>query len=141
MYNNLSKLRSQDETSRAGIAWSKEEDEQLLDEMKRGVSMEDMSLSHKRTLGGIKVRVFMHCVNVQETEGLSIDSVCELYGLCVDEYSRYVNRKPVVKSKDVCKDSRDTSESMLKAILDRLVIMEKKVDEVWKMGVSAPQRR
>ena len=53
-------LRRRELPSNAGKPWSDEEDTQLIDRFKQGLSVRDLSRKHQRTRGSIESRLVKH---------------------------------------------------------------------------------
>lgn len=79
--------RRNPETSNCGNRWSKTEEENLLEEIKT-MSIEDIGLSHKRTVGGIKARLLLLSCNMLN-EGLSMDEVIKKTTMNEDDIEDY----------------------------------------------------
>lgn len=58
----LKDIRSNNETSNAGIKWCKDEDDKLVQEIMENKTYEEIALEHKRTITGIKSRVISHII-------------------------------------------------------------------------------
>jgi len=69
------------ETSSAGKKWTVEEDDQLIELLNNGTSIEDIAKQHKRTVGGIKSRIKKNVVRVH------IEDMCRMVVSSMDPSS------------------------------------------------------
>lgn len=58
----MRELRKNPETSKSGLKWLDQEDDELLDKVKEGISIEDIAKDLKRTPGSIKTRILLNAV-------------------------------------------------------------------------------
>ena len=59
----LSEQRKNPETARAGLKWSNDEDNCLLDDIKEGVGIDEIAKKLQRTAGSIKTRLTIKAVS------------------------------------------------------------------------------
>ena len=89
MYTNLQKLREQPETARAGIKWTEEESQELMNRINEGISLEDIAKTHQRTIIGVKNRIMTNALNIMKEKELSFDEVSKLVNISVDDLENY----------------------------------------------------
>lgn len=93
----LVEQRKNPETARAGLKWSSDEDTTLLDDIKDGVSIEDIAKKLQRTAGSIKTRLIIKAlVYLNENEDdaeTSKASVVESYGITEKDLDDYQEKK------------------------------------------------
>ena len=93
----LVEQRKNPETARAGLKWSQDEDTTLLDDIKEGVSIEDIAKKLQRTSGSIKTRLIIKALvylneNEDDLDG-SKSSVVESYGITEKDIEDYQEKK------------------------------------------------
>lgn len=79
--------------SRMGQKWTTQEVNQLLDEIQKGKTLNDISLSHQRTRGGISSQLRKMAYEYYEYEKKSLEEISRLTGL-----STYTILKTVEKN-------------------------------------------
>lgn len=89
----LKTQRQNTETSRAGLKWEQEEDDNLLKMLSEGVSLSDIAKNLQRTEGSIKTRLTLYAINKMEKENMSIEQVSQLVGLTEKDITDYQERK------------------------------------------------
>jgi hypothetical protein len=77
--------------SAVGNKWTVGEEEQLVSEVKEGLSIEQIASNHNRNTGGIKSRIYMIAIRMSQTRDLS--DVCNELKLTVDEVVSYKTRE------------------------------------------------
>lgn len=91
----LEKQRQNAETSRAGLKWEQEEDDQLLNMVSEGVSLTDIAKTLQRTEGSIKTRLIIYAINKMEKENMSLEQVSQLVRLTDTDITEYQERKAI----------------------------------------------
>ena len=56
--------------------WSIEEDNKLLEEIKKNISIENIAKNHNRKIESIKDRILYHANNVMHEKGVSLEDIC-----------------------------------------------------------------
>jgi hypothetical protein len=64
MYKNMQIMRSNPETSRAGLPWTSEEDEQLSKEINDNTNINDIVKQHCRTYSAIRSRIIQYGISL-----------------------------------------------------------------------------
>jgi len=70
----IKKLKENPETSAVGSKWTKDEENQLLKEIENEISIGDIALAHKRTVGSIKARLNDIAMRLLQ-DGMNIEEV------------------------------------------------------------------
>lgn len=89
----LKKQRENVETSRAGLKWEQDEDNQLLSMVSSGTSFTDIAKTLQRTEGSIKTRLILYAINKMEKENMSLEQVAQLVKLSPADISEYKEKK------------------------------------------------
>lgn len=103
-----SKFRENPETERAGLKWTSDEDEELLDKMNKNISLEDIAKQHKRTVTGIKYRIIQHGIIMMENENISINDVSKKINIPVEEIQQFQQKQADKKKTKQEKKSNNT---------------------------------
>jgi hypothetical protein len=123
--------RLNEETSRAGLKWEQDEDDQLLKMISDGASHADIAKTLFRTEGSIKTRLILYGINKMEKEGLSIQDAASLVKLTDKDLSEYLERKTLREerrqNKTVSGPRRPNTVTNAD-IYDLLVTINKKLD-------------
>lgn len=107
----LQSQRQNPETSRAGLKWDTDEDNQMLTLLSSGQSLADIAKALQRTEGSIKTRLIVYALTKMEKENLSIDQVSEMVHLSVDDITEYQDKK---QARDERIRQKQTSRKMSK---------------------------
>lgn len=91
----LKKQRENIETSRAGLKWEQDEDNQLLSMVSSGTSLTDIAKTLQRTEGSIKTRLILYAINKMEKENMSLEQVAQLVKLSSADITEYQEKKAV----------------------------------------------
>ena len=89
----LKKQRENVETSRAGLKWEQDEDNQLLSMISSGTSLSDIAKTLQRTEGSIKTRLILYAINKMEKENMSLEQVAQLVKLSSADITEYQEKK------------------------------------------------
>jgi len=90
----LSEQRKNPETARAGLKWSNEEDNCLLDDIREGIIIDDIAKKLKRTPGSIKTRLTIKAINCLSTNpDKSEEDINEEFGISMKDISDYETTK------------------------------------------------
>ena len=111
MYQHIRKLKEHPETAAVGNIWTSEEETKLIEALKDNKDVNDIAKDHKRTSGGIKSHIKEMAIRMIETDGISIDEVCEILHMTPYEIQAAQNQKRRIATKaetelDVLKDIR-----------------------------------
>lgn len=123
--------RQNEETSRAGLKWEQEEDDQLLKMISDGVSHTDIAKTLSRTEGSIKTRLILYGINKMEKEGLAIQDAASLVNLTEKDLSEYIERKNLREERRqnrTVSGNRRPNNVTNADIYDLLVAINKKLD-------------
>ena len=122
MYQNIRKLKEQPETAAAGNIWTSEEETKLIEALKDNKNIKDIAKEHKRTSGGIKSRIKELAVRMIETDGSSIDEVCDIFKMTPYEIQAAQTQKRRIATK------AETELDVLKDIRKLLIRIEEKIN-------------
>jgi len=140
---SMLELRSKDDTLNVGTRWTIEEDNRLVEEIIENKTYEEIALEHKRTVHGIQCRVIYHIIypkikdadNATNANATEEDSDMELISLeyKIDIYLliRQINKikmKGTVNKQKAKENTTDIPTN--KKILEYLIMLDKKIDEI-----------
>ncbi len=131
--------RQNPETSRAGLKWEPNEDDQMLAMLAEGQTFSDIAKTLQITEGSIKTRLTIYAVNKMENDKLSASQVAGMLHLTVEDITEYQQRKqsreerlrdkkrapPVASTKEYSKRSDNVSNN---DIYELLLTMNKSLD-------------
>lgn len=89
----LKNQRQNPETSRAGLKWEADEENQLLSLVSSGNTVSDIAKTLQRTEGSIKTRLIVYAINKMENDNLSISQVCEMVNLSEEDITEYQEKR------------------------------------------------
>lgn len=89
----LAELRSNEETSRAGVRWQNEEDKELLARINAKESIEDIAVAHKRTHGSIHCRILMHASDFIKSKNVSIEEASSRFNVSVEDLDKHIKTR------------------------------------------------
>lgn len=98
MYQNIQKLRENPETANVGKKWSEDEINNLLNEIKKNTSMEEIAKIHKRTASSIKSKLFSIAISLIQ-KNMNVDEVSKIVNLTPNEIDAYMKKYPVKDKK------------------------------------------
>jgi hypothetical protein len=82
-------LKEQPETARTGIKWTEEENQELMNRINDGMSLEDIAKTHLRTVTAVKSRIMSNALNIMKEKELSFDEVSKLVKISVNDLENY----------------------------------------------------
>ena len=81
--------RQNEETARAGLKWSPEEESSILDSLSSGKTMADVALQLQRTEGSIRTRLFtIVCKKIDNGDALE-SYYCNEYNISADDIASF----------------------------------------------------
>jgi len=126
----LKKQRENAETSRAGLRWSEEEDEQLLKMVSENETVPNMAKFLQRSEGSIKTRLILYAINKMEKDNLSLEQVAELIKLPSSEITEYQKKKEAKTEKSQQNNPYRKQEVSNSDIYNLLLSLKKQVDKL-----------
>ncbi len=89
----LKNQRQSNETSRAGLKWEPNEDDQMLSLVSEGKSVTDIAKVLQRTEGSIKTRLVIYALNRMQNDSLSLAQAAEMINLQESDITEYQEKK------------------------------------------------
>ena len=86
-----------DTTENFLVRWTVKEDNQLLEELQQGLHKKIIALNHKRTIGGIRCRIFK-LAYLDYLSGNTKENLCSKFNLSLDDIDKYFNKKQLTYS-------------------------------------------
>jgi ATP-dependent DNA helicase PIF1 len=93
MYHNMQKLKENPDTANIGKKWTEDEILELLEEIKEEMTLEDIALKHKRTLGSIKGKLYSiadHYINIKK---IDVNEVSKIVNISVIKLNEFLLKK------------------------------------------------
>jgi len=137
---NMKKLRENPDTSRAGLKWDDSEDENVLNKLKSGMTVDDIAKALKRTANSIKTRIIMNAVKQIDEENKNKDQVMKELKITEADIKEYKEKKQQrdeqqknfvnsMINKNIYNPTIRDNYQLLKEILNRLNKIEEKLDK------------
>lgn len=87
--------RQNAETARAGLAWDKDEEDRLINQVVDGVSVADIAKDLQRTEGSIQTRLYTIICNKIDNGDEDVDSACANYNITAEGLNEFREKKKV----------------------------------------------
>jgi len=137
---NMKKLRENPDTSRAGLKWDDSEDENVLNKLKSGMTVDDIAKALKRTANSIKTRIIMNAVKQIDEENKNKDQVMKELKITEADIKEYKEKKQQrdeqqknfvnsMINKNIYNPTIRDNYQLLKEILNRLNKIEEKLNK------------
>jgi len=137
---SMKKLRENPDTSRAGLKWDDSEDENVLNKLKGGMSVDDIAKNLKRTANSIKTRIIMNAVTQIEEDSTKKEKILKELNVSETDITEYKDKKQQrddqqktfinsMISKNIYNRTIRDNYQLLKEILNRLTVIESKLNE------------
>ena len=135
---NMKKLRENPDTSRAGLKWDDSEDENVLNKLKNGMSLDDIAKNLKRTPNSIKTRIIMNAVKLIDEEKKDKKQILSEFKITEEDINEYKEKKKQrdeqqktfinsMINKNIYNPTIRDNYQLLKEILNRLNTIEEKL--------------
>jgi type IV secretory pathway ATPase VirB11/archaellum biosynthesis ATPase len=89
----FAKLRENPETNRAGLPWTNEEHQQLLEEIDTDLTLEEIAKKHQRTPSAILQRLLFETSKRVHEHQMNIDEACESVGVSREDFDAFEKKK------------------------------------------------
>lgn len=137
---NMKKLRENPDTSRAGLKWDDSEDENVLNKLKSGMSVDDIAKALKRTANSIKTRIIMNAVKQIDEDKKDKNQVMKELKITEADITEYKEKKQQrdeqqknfinsMINKNIYNPTIRDNYQLLKEILNRLNNIEEKLSK------------
>jgi repressor of nif and glnA expression len=136
----MKKLRENPDTSRAGLKWDDSEDENVLNKLKSGMTVDDIAKALKRTANSIKTRIIMNAVKQIDEENKNKDQVMKELKITEADIKEYKEKKQQrdeqqknfvnsMITKNIYNPTIRDNYQLLKEILNRITKLEEKLNK------------
>lgn len=137
---NMKKLRENPDTSRAGLKWDDSEDENVLNKLKSGMSVDDIARNLKRTANSIKTRIVMNAVKQIDEDKQDKSKVMKELKVTEEDIKEYKEKKQQrdeqqknfinsMINKNLYNPTIRDNYQLLKEILNRVSAIEEKLNK------------
>ena len=137
---NMKKLRENPDTSRAGLKWDDSEDENVLNKLKSGMSVDDIARNLKRTANSIKTRIVMNAVKQIDEDNQDKAKVMKELKVTEEDIKEYKEKKQQrdeqqknfinsMINKNLYNPTIRDNYQLLKEILNRVSAIEEKLNK------------
>jgi len=111
MYQNIQKLRENPETANAGTKWTEDEINNLLYEIKKNISLDEIAKIHKRTPSSITGKLYSISIKLLE-KNMDINEVSKVVNLSVISIQDYMKKYPDKKTKIISETKSETNNQL-----------------------------
>lgn len=137
---NMKKLRENPDTSRAGLKWDDSEDENVINKLKSGMTVDDIARNLKRTANSIKTRIVMNAVKQIEEDNQDKANVMKELKVTEEDIKEYKEKKQQrdeqqknfinsMINKNLYNPTIRDNYQLLKEILNRVSAIEEKLNK------------
>ena len=137
---NMKKLRENPDTSRAGLKWDDSEDENVINKLKSGMTVDDIARNLKRTANSIKTRIVMNAVKQIEEDNQDKAKVMKELKVTEEDITEYKEKKQQrdeqqknfinsMINKNLYNPTIRDNYQLLKEILNRVSAIEEKLNK------------
>ena len=137
---NMKKLRENPDTSRAGLKWDDSEDENVINKLKSGMSVDDIARNLKRTANSIKTRIVMNAVKQIDEDKQDKAKVMKELKVTEEDIKEYKEKKQQrddqqknfinsMINKNLYNPTIRDNYQLLKEILNRISAIEEKLNK------------
>lgn len=137
---NMKKLRENPDTSRAGLKWDDSEDENVINKLKSGMTVDDIARNLKRTANSIKTRIVMNAVKQIEENNQDKAKVMKELKVTEEDITEYKEKKQQrdeqqknfinsMINKNLYNPTIRDNYQLLKEILNRVSAIEEKLNK------------
>ncbi len=111
-----------------GKRWYKSEINQLLDEIKNNISIEQIAITHQRTVKAIKFRL-LYIGNTMYKDKIEIDEILKITKVNEDELKKYIEQreKTAAKGNDI-----KSIQTQLTSVINKLDILTSRIEKIEK---------
>jgi len=122
MYQNIQKLKDNPETENIGKRWTEDEITTLLNEIKDNMSIHDIALNHKRTIGSINSKLLSIGQSLLINKKIEITEVCKIINMSIEHLKEYIAKKN--KQKEVLINNATQETNKINTILEAFDLNE-----------------
>ena len=137
---NMKKLRENPDTSRAGLKWDDSEDENVINKLKSGMTVDDIARNLKRTANSIKTRIVMNAVKQIDEDKQDKAKVMKELKVTEEDIKDYKEKKQQrdeqqknfinsMINKNLYNPTIRDNYQLLKEILNRVSAIEEKLNK------------
>lgn len=105
MYHNMLKLKENPDTENIGSKWTEDEINDLLNEVKNNISLDDIALKHKRTVGSIRGKLYNIAEHYINQKKMNVNEVSKIVNIPVIKINDYLLKKLPKKESELVKET------------------------------------
>jgi hypothetical protein len=124
----FAKLRENPEMTRAGLPWTNEEHQKLLEKIDTDLTLEEIAKQHQRTPSAILQRLLLETSKRVHEQQMNIDEACESVGVTREDFETFEKKREQKRSKNTeVKDKKADSEKILLEIQESLKLISQQL--------------
>lgn len=116
--------------------WAVEEENEMLNAIRRGESFDTIAKRHERTQNAIKLRFGMLCKKEIEKNSKNMQDLCKEYNIHENQMTRYINDLETIQKKNQQLSHTPIPSSFdpadISIIKEEILVMNEKIDKIYK---------
>jgi hypothetical protein len=87
------------EVPRTCVSWTKEENYELMIQIKNGLRLEDISKKNQRTILAIKYHIIRNALNITKESEITLDTISKMVNMPIYNLKKYIKNQEEEKKK------------------------------------------
>lgn len=81
------------EVPRTCVSWTKEENYDLMIQIKNGLRLEDIAKKNQRTILAVKYHIIRNALNITTESKISLDTISKIVNMPIDNLKKYITNQ------------------------------------------------
>ena len=81
------------EVPRTCVSWTKEENYDLMIQIKNGLRLEDIAKKNQRTIIAVKYHIIRNALNITTESKISLDTISKIVNMPIDNLKKYITNQ------------------------------------------------
>ena len=81
------------EVPRTCVSWTKEENYDLMIQIKNGLRLEDIAKKNQRTILAVKYHIIRNALNITKESKISLDTISKIVNMPIDNLKKYITNQ------------------------------------------------
>ena len=81
------------EVPRTCVSWTKEENYELIIQIKNGLRLEDIAKNNQRTILAVKYHIIRNALNITTESKISLDTISKIVNMPIDNLKKYITNQ------------------------------------------------
>lgn len=87
------------EVPRTCVSWSKEENYELIIQIKNGLRLEDIAKNNQRTILAVKYHIIRNALNITKESKITLDTISKMVNMPIYNLKKYIKNQEEEKKK------------------------------------------